>query len=62
MLGQTGFRLIQAPTFLPAYLSLLAGNNAVVGIARAVQSLGMSISPYLGAWMVEHRLRAQGDP
>ena len=36
MLGQTGFRLLQAPTFLPTYLSLLAGNNAVVGIARAV--------------------------
>ncbi len=59
MLGQTGFRLLQAPTFLPAYLSLLAGNNAVVGIARAVQSLGMSISPYLAAWMVEHRLRVK---
>lgn len=59
MLGQTGFRLLQAPTFLPASLSLLAGNNAVVGIARAVQSLGMSISPYLAAWMVEHRLRVK---
>lgn len=55
MLGQTGFRLLQAPTFLPAYLSLLAGNNSAVGIARGLQSLGMSISPYLGAWMVEHR-------
>jgi len=59
MLGQTGFRLIQAPTCLPAYLSRRAGNNAVVGIARAVQSMGMSISPYLGAWMVEQRVRVK---
>jgi MFS family permease len=56
MLGQTGFQLLQAPTFLPAYLSQLAGNNSAVGIARAIQSLGMSISPYIGAWMVEHRV------
>ena len=56
MLGQTGFRLLGAPTFLPAYLSLLAGNNRAVGLGRAIQSLGMSLSPYLGAWMVEHRV------
>ncbi|MEE2776539.1 MAG: MFS transporter [Acidobacteriota bacterium] len=56
MLGQTGFRLLGAPTFLPAYLSILAGNNAAVGIARAIQSLGMALSPFLGAWMVEHRV------
>lgn len=60
LLGQTGFKLLQAPTFLPAYLSLLAGNNSVVGIARAVQSLGMAVSPYFGAWMVEHRTRVRG--
>ena len=59
MLGQTGFRLLGAPTFLPTYLSLLAGNNSVVGIARAVHSLGMSLSPYIGAWMVEHRKRVK---
>lgn len=59
MLGQTGFRLLGAPTFLPTYLSLLAGNNSVVGIARAVHSLGMSLSPYIGAWMVEHRTRVK---
>lgn len=55
MLGQTGFRLLQAPTFLPTYLTLLAGNNAAAGIARAVQSLGMFLSPVLGARMVERR-------
>lgn len=55
MLGQTGFRLLQAPTFLPTYLTLLAGNNAAAGIARAVQSLGMFLSPIVGARMVESR-------
>ncbi len=59
MLGQTGFRLLSAPTFLPAYISLLAGNNAAVGIASAINSMGMALSPYLGAWMVEHRQRAK---
>lgn len=58
-LGQTGFRLLQTPTFLPAYLSVLGGNRAV-GIARAVQSLGMFLSPVLSARMVEHRSHAKG--
>jgi MFS family permease len=55
LLGQTGFRLVQAPTFLPHYVSLLAGNNSAVGIARAVQSLGMFLSPILAARTIEHR-------
>ena len=54
-LGQTGFRLINAPTFFPAYLSLLADSNAAIGIARAIQSFGMSLSPIVGARMVERR-------
>ncbi len=57
MLGQTGFRLLSAPTFLPAYISLLTGTDAAAGLARAVQSLGMFISPVLSARMVEHRRR-----
>jgi len=60
MLGQTGFRLLQAPTFLPAYLSLLSGGNTVVGVARAVQSLGMALSPWIGAWIIEQRTRVKG--
>ena len=28
MLGMTGFRLVNAPTFLPAYLHAVSGSNA----------------------------------
>ena len=57
LLGQTGFRLIQAPTFLPVYVELLSGSNLAVGAARALQSLGMFLSPLLGASVIEHRRR-----
>ncbi|MDH5737771.1 MAG: MFS transporter, partial [Gammaproteobacteria bacterium] len=34
MLGQTGFRLINAPTFLPAYVMMLSGGSQMaVGLA-----------------------------
>lgn len=57
LLGQTGFRLIQAPTFIPAYLFELSGSNLVVGLARAMQALGMSATPLFAATLVEHRRR-----
>ncbi len=57
MLGQTGFRLLQAPTFLPAYLLLLSGSNVAVGAALGLQALGMAITPLLGATLIEHRAR-----
>lgn len=57
MLGQTGFRLINAPTFLPAYILLLSGSNVAVGVALALQSLGMALTPLLGANLIEHRAR-----
>jgi len=58
LLGQTGFRLLTAPTFLPAYVMLLSmGSNVAVGIALAMQSLGMAITPLLGANLIEHRVR-----
>jgi len=60
LLGQTGFRLIQAPTFIPAYVMLLSGSELAVGIARALQSLGMLLSPILGATFIEHRRRVLG--
>jgi MFS family permease len=60
LLGQTGFRLVNAPTFLPHYVSILAGNNRAVGLVRAVQSLGMFLSPVLSARIVEHRRRVRG--
>ncbi len=55
--GQTGFRLIQAPTFIPYYLFLLSGSELVVGLARGVQSLGQALTPVFSATRVEHRAR-----
>jgi MFS family permease len=57
LLGQTGFRLVNAPTFLPAYVQLLSGSDLIVGLARSVQYLGMFLSPLLGANLIEHRRR-----
>jgi MFS family permease len=57
LLGQTGFRLVNAPTFLPAYVLLLSGSDFVVGLARSIQYLGMFLSPILGASLIEHRRR-----
>ena len=34
LLGQTGMRLINAPTFVPVYIASLAGFDAAVGVAR----------------------------
>jgi MFS family permease len=59
LLGQTGFRLVQAPTFLPHFVGLIAGNASAVGILRAVQSFGMFLSPILSARIVERRARAK---
>ncbi|MDJ0864879.1 MAG: MFS transporter [Myxococcota bacterium] len=57
LLGQTGFRLINAPTFVPAYVFAISGSDFAVGLARACQSLGMFLSPVMGATSVEHRRR-----
>ena len=57
LLGQTGMRVLNAPTILPAYLFSLAGSELAVGIARGLQYLGMSLSPILGASLIEHRRR-----
>lgn len=58
-LGQTGFRLVQAPTFLPHFVELLAGNASAVGVLRAAQSLGMFLSPLVSANLIERRSRAK---
>ncbi|MFU8817333.1 MAG: MFS transporter [Pseudomonadales bacterium] len=55
MLGQTGFRLLNAPTFLPAYILFLSGSNIAVGVALALQAFGMAVTPLLGATLIEHR-------
>jgi MFS family permease len=57
LLGQTGFRLINAPTFIPTYLFLLSGSDLAVGVGRGLQYLGMALSPVLGATLIEHRRR-----
>jgi MFS family permease len=57
MLGMTGFRLFNAPTFLPAYLYMLSGSDLVVGLGQSLQQLGGAISPIVGATQIEHRKR-----
>jgi MFS family permease len=51
----TGFRLINAPTFMPAYLHLVAGSNTVVGLGLALQQMGGIISPLVAGAAIEHR-------
>ena len=55
MLGMTGFRLFNAPTFLPAYLHMLSGSDFFVGLGQSLQQLGGVISPVIGATQIEHR-------
>lgn len=58
LLGQTGFRLLNAPTFLPAYILLLSGgSNVAVGVILSLQALGMTLTPLLSANLIEHRPR-----
>lgn len=57
LLGQTGMRLVNAPTFVPAYVFALSGSEIAVGLARGLQYLGMCLSPILGATLIEHRKR-----
>ena len=55
MLGMTGFRLIFAPTFVPAYLFSITGSATMVGLGQALQQLGSVLSPIIGATQIEHR-------
>jgi MFS family permease len=55
MLAMTGFRLVNAPTFVPAYLYALTGSTTVVGLALATQYLGAFFSSVFGATAIEHR-------
>lgn len=57
MFGQTGFRLVAAPTFLPAFLFGLSGSELVVGAARSLQGVGTVVSPFIGASIIGHRPR-----
>lgn len=55
MLGMTGFRLVNAPTFVPAYLHMLSGSDFLVGLGLSLQQLGGMVSPIVGAVHIEHR-------
>jgi MFS family permease len=55
MLGMTGFRLVNAPTFMPAYLQLLSGSDILVGTGLALRQFGAVVSPLIGASFIEHR-------
>jgi MFS family permease len=57
LLGQTGMRLVNAPTFIPLYVFSLSGSELAVGVARSLQYLGMFASPIVGATIIEHRPR-----
>ncbi|MGO4327509.1 MFS transporter [Cupriavidus sp. M-11] len=57
MLGMTGFRLVTAPTFVPAYIYLLSGSKLVVGCVLSAQYAGMALSSIWGATQIEHRQR-----
>jgi MFS family permease len=51
----TGFRLIYAPTIIPAYLLAITGSAAAVGLGTALLQLGATISPILSGARIEHR-------
>ncbi|MDZ4759670.1 MAG: MFS transporter [Alphaproteobacteria bacterium] len=55
MLGMTGFRLVNTPTFVPAYLHSLSGSDVWVGLGLSLQQLGGIVSPIFGAAQMEHR-------
>jgi MFS family permease len=57
MLGMTGFRLVNAPTFMPAYLHALSGSKTIVGLGLALSAFGSVVSPIFGATQIEHRKR-----
>ena len=60
MLGQTGFRLFSAPTFLPVYLYALSGSEFLVGLARSLEALGQMLTPVVGASLIGHRKKILG--
>ncbi|WP_255454684.1 MFS transporter [Parasphingopyxis sp. CP4] len=57
MLGMTGFRILMAPTFLPAYLFALTGSNFLVGLGQGLLQAGAAVSPMISASNLEHRTK-----
>ena len=55
-MSQIGFRLVNAPTFVPAYLLVLSGgSNLLVGLALFFQGLGQAVTPLWGASLISNR-------
>ena len=50
-----GFRIIYAPTMIPAYMLLISHSTFVVGLSQALLQLGMVVSPMISATRLEHR-------
>jgi len=57
LFGMTGFRLLNAPTFLPAYIFLLSGSDAIVGLVLAAQHIGAAIAALPAGNLISHRKR-----
>lgn len=57
LMGMTGFYLLAAPTFVPAYIYLLSGSKLAVGLALGAQFIGMAMSSIWSATLIEHRDR-----
>lgn len=57
MLGLTGFRLIYAPTLIPAYIQMMTGSALMVGLGQSLLQVGAVVSPVMSASRLEHRAR-----
>ncbi len=55
MLGMTGFRLVFAPTFVPAYLFTLTHSTQIVALGSSLLYLGTTLSPVAGAAQIERQ-------
>ncbi|MEE4659631.1 MAG: MFS transporter, partial [Halieaceae bacterium] len=53
-----GFRLVNTPTFLPAYILLLSGgSDFAVGLTLSLAALGAALTPLFSASLIGHRRR-----
>lgn len=57
MLGMTGFRIVYAPTLIPAWLQLISGSPLIVGLGQSLLQIGLFASPLASASLLEHRKR-----
>lgn len=55
VLGMTGFRLLYAPTIIPAYMLAITGSTAAVGLGTALLQFGAIASPIVAGARIEYR-------